>query len=230
MSTGFQPREHSASRVMNEALTLSSNMRVTGIVVGERYPSRTFRRGRDDSCFPYFSYRDFHAAREISCVRIEDFFKDSRGDSEEKTRMSRLMMIILLMLFSLAAEAETAKSVFIHAACDGTISSVVFSSLRDEIRASQKYRLVRTLDDEGRMGIVLTVYMNCTERNDVIAVATSYGLAKCYGEKNCHLSVDGHSIKSTLCDTNASLECGRVLFKAFDGYVHKPNPSTFKLN
>jgi hypothetical protein len=72
--------------------------------------------------------------------------------------------------------------------------------------------------------------MNCVSRNDVIAVATSFGIAKCYGEKNCHLSVDGHSIKSTLCDARATLECGRTLLKAFDDYMKNPSPSVFRLN
>lgn len=104
--------------------------------------------------------------------------------------MGRIILALLFTLVPLTASAaESPKSVFIHAACDDKISSAVDFSLRGEIRGSQKYRLIRTLDDEGHMGIVLTIYMDCAERNGVIAIATSYGLAKCYGEKNCHLSV-----------------------------------------
>ncbi len=102
--------------------------------------------------------------------------------------------------------------------------------MREGLRTSQKYQLASKLDNGGRMDVVLTIYMSCTERNDVAAVATSYGLAKCYGEKNCHLSVDGHSIKSTLCEAKAATECGRSLFKAFDDYMNSPNAATFQLN
>jgi hypothetical protein len=145
--------------------------------------------------------------------------------------MDRLALALLLTLTSLAASAaEMPKDVFIHALCDGKASSDVLSSLRDSIRASQKYQVVSTLDDEGRMGVVLTVYMNCVDRNNLVSIATGYGLAKCYSGKNCHLSVDGSSIKATLCDASAAAECGRSLFTSFDEYVKKPNSLIFKLN
>ena len=32
----------------------------------------------------------------------------------------------------------------------------------------------------------MTIYMACAEHNDVIGVASSYGWAKCYSEKECH--------------------------------------------
>lgn len=151
--------------------------------------------------------------------------------NEEMTRNRRLCALTVAILASIAANAmENPKSVFVHAACDGKVSSNVVSSLKEGIRSSQKYQPVRTLEDGGPMGIVLTIYIDCAELNDVVAIATSYGLAKCYGEKNCHLSVDGHSIKSTLCASSAASECGRTLFKAFDEYMNRPNPSTFKLN
>ena len=148
------------------------------------------------------------------------------------TPMNRLVLICLFMLAPLAANpAEKPKSVFIHATCDGSkVFSDTLSSLREGIHTSQKYQLVRTLNDEGRMAVVLTIYIDCAERNGIVAVATSYGLAKCYSDKNCHLSVDGNSIKSTLCDASNAAECGRTIFKAFDDYLNHPNPSTFKLN
>lgn len=145
--------------------------------------------------------------------------------------MDRLILVLLFMSAPLLARsAGIPKSVFIHAECDGTISSAVLSSLREGIRTSPKYQLVRTLEDDRHMGIVLSIYMNCAERNDVSAVAIAYGAAQCYSEKNCHLSIDGHSIRSTLCDHSAAAECGRELFKAFDDYVNGPNKALLKLN
>ena len=115
-----------------------------------------------------------------------------------------------------ASAVENPQSVYIHADCDGKVSSPVVSSFTEAIRASQKYRQVPSLEDEGRRGIVMTIYMACAERNDIIGVASSYGWAKCYGEKERHLSLDGSSIRSVLCDAKAASECGRTLFKVLN--------------
>ena len=96
-------------------------------------------------------------------------------------------------------------------------------------RQSQKYRLARNLADGDQMGVVLTINMNCTERTTIAAVASAYGLAKCFGEKNCHLSIDGNSVRSDLCDSNAAADCGRALFKAFDDYASTPIRLPLKL-
>lgn len=80
-----------------------------------------------------------------------------------------------------------------------------------------------------RMDGVLTADMKCTERDDVAAVATAYGEAKCFSSKNCHLAVDGTSLRPDLCDSKAAAECGRALFKAFDDYVSNPLGPPLKL-
>ena len=153
------------------------------------------------------------------------------GYSVGKTKMHWLIVCVLLICHSVTARAtEGPRAIFVHATCTSGSSSGVLSSLREMLRGSERYRLLPSLDSEGHMEIVLTIYMNCVEQKNVIAVATSYGLAKCYGEKNCHLSVDGNSIKSTVCDTSAPAECGRTLFKNLDDYLKTPNASTFKLN
>src|ERR1700675_2949491 len=107
-----------------------------------------------------------------------------------------LLVLIWLFTLGLAAHAaESPKPVSVKAACLGKLSSAVLSSFREEIRTSQKYQLVPNLSDNGRMDTVLTVDMKCTERNDVAAVAIVYGKAKCFSNTNCHLSIDGSSIK-----------------------------------
>jgi len=144
--------------------------------------------------------------------------------------MHRLLPILLFMLAPVAARAaEGPQSVYVHADCDGKVSSAIVSSFTEAIHASQKYHQVPSLDDEGRRGIVMTIYMACSERNDVIGVASSYGWAKCYGEKECHLSLDGSSIRSVLCDANSASECGRTLFKVLEDFVKNAQPSTFTL-
>jgi hypothetical protein len=146
------------------------------------------------------------------------------------TQIDRLILISLLAIVSLEANAaERPRSVFIHATCDGKISSVVLSSLRQVIGTSQKYQVLRTLDDVSRMNVVLTLYMNCTEHYDIAAIAFVYGQAKCLSSQNCHLAVDGTSVRSALCDSKAAAECGRALFKAFDDYMSNPSGPPLKL-
>ncbi len=144
--------------------------------------------------------------------------------------MHRLVLMLLFTLVPVAASAaESPQSVYIHAECDGKVSSAVVSSFTEAIRASQKYHQVPSLDDEGHRGVVMTIYIACAERNDVIGIASSYGWAKCYSEKECHLSLDGSSIRSVLCDAKAAAECGRTLFKVLEDFIKNAEPSTFKL-
>jgi hypothetical protein len=151
--------------------------------------------------------------------------------ARETWRLARdlLVLTLLFILASLTANAaDTPKSVFVKANCLGNISSTVLASLKEEIGNSQKYRLSRTLADEGGTDVVLTINMHCVERNGVVAVAIAFGRAKCFSATNCHLAVDGSSIRSELCDANAA-ECGRTLFKAFNLYMSNPLAPPLKL-
>ena len=144
--------------------------------------------------------------------------------------MKCLVLILLVTLTSLAASAEgDPKPLLVNARCDGKISSAVLSSLKEEIRTSTKYQLVPGLDDNGRMDIVLLIYMVCTEHNDVAAVATTYGIGHCFSRTDCRGTVDGSSIKVALCNSSPPAECGRALYKAFDDYSIHPNPAQLKL-
>jgi hypothetical protein len=139
--------------------------------------------------------------------------------------MKRLILTLSFTLATLAANAADVpkSSVFIRAACDGKASSAAITSLKAELEASQKYHVVPALSDEGRLGEVITIIMACSERADVAAVATTYGKAKCFAGGYCHQVVDGSSLESALCDSNAAVECGRALFKTFDDYVGRMN-------
>jgi hypothetical protein len=140
------------------------------------------------------------------------------------------IVTLLLALSSLAANAsESPRPVFIHAVCDGKISSAVLSHLRDEIRISQKYQLIPTLDDNGRMDVVLTIEMTCADRDDVAAVATAYGKGKCVGPAICHGVFDASSLRADFCDSKAPAECGHTLFKAFEDYLSRPNSVHLKV-
>ncbi len=142
-----------------------------------------------------------------------------------------LILILLSGLTSVSASAEGSSSpVVIKATCEGGVSSTVLSALREEIGNSQKYKLTPNLADDGRMDVVRTINMKCTERNNLVAIATVFGAAKCFSQTNCHLSIDGSSIRADLCDSKTASECGRLLFKAFDDYVNSPLSPLLKLN
>lgn len=144
--------------------------------------------------------------------------------------MRHLVLMLLCALAPVAASAaEGPQSINIHADCDGKIPSGVVASFTEAIRASQKYHLVPNFSDEGRQGIVMTVHMACAEMHDVVGIATSYGWAKCYSEKECHIALDGRSIRAVLCDESATAECGRTLFKVLEDFVKNAEPSEFSL-
>src|SRR4029077_19587156 len=113
---------------------------------------------------------------------------------------------LFMSLSPFAHTTEKSKPVFVKSVCNGKISSDLLSSLRDEIRSSQKYQLVSSLDDNGRMDLVVEVLMSCAERENVVAVATVYGIAKCSAPKNCHASVDGYSLNVALCASKLATE------------------------
>jgi hypothetical protein len=145
--------------------------------------------------------------------------------------MKHLILAMSLTIAAVANAADASKaSVFIKAACDGKLSSVAIASLKEAIGNSQQYHLVPNLSDEGRMGEVLTIEMACSERTDVAAIATTYGKSQCFPGAYCHGVVDGSSLKSALCDSNAIADCGRSLFKTFDDYAsHMKSPGAPQL-
>jgi hypothetical protein len=132
--------------------------------------------------------------------------------------------------FLVASAADVPKPVFIRGTCLDPISSKVLSSFKEEIRKSRKYGLVRDMSDEGRMDMVLTINISCGEHQNVAAIATVFGRAKCFGVENCHHAVDGSSLRAESCEASNALECGQALFRAFDDYVINPLKPSLELN
>src|ERR1700688_1424682 len=91
-------------------------------------------------------------------------------------------------------------------------------------------QLVASLDDNGHLDTVQTIYMTCAENNDVTAVATQFGIAKCRSTTVCHSVIDGISLNVALCNANLSADCGRALLKAFDAYINRPNPTPLNVD
>lgn len=138
--------------------------------------------------------------------------------------MRKLLVLFLVTASVVAYAGDERQPVFIRAHCQGLKGGMVLSWLTKSVTDSPKYRLVSGLDDNGHFGTVVhTIYMSCVENNDVTAVATSYGIAKCYGHNKCGSVLDGESINAALCNANVTPDCGRALFKAFETYMSIPN-------
>jgi hypothetical protein len=149
---------------------------------------------------------------------------------QSKLRGHCLVILLATLMPPVAYAADGAKAVFIKTNCAGKISSVLLSSVRNEIGASIKYRLTDTLDDDGQMDTVFTIYMMCSERESVTGIASVLGQAKCFSKTDCRLVADGSSLRSDLCDSKAAAECGRSLFKAFEDYTNNPRAPKLKVN
>ena len=73
--------------------------------------------------------------------------------------------------------------------------------------------MVPNLSDNGKMDVVLAIHMVCAERDNVIGVASVYGMAKRLGPQNCHPSIDGSRLNMLMCDPNGQAQCGKEQFR-----------------
>src|SRR5438874_3777263 len=114
-------------------------------------------------------------------------------------------------------QAQALRPVFVKATtCDGKLASVLFSSFKEAISSSQRHELVRDLSDNEKMDTVLVIQMTCEEHNNSVSVKSAYGMAKCFGPKNCHAALDGRTGNVLSCDPNGEAICGKELFKEFE--------------
>ncbi len=142
------------------------------------------------------------------------------------------VILMLIVLAPLAAHAQDTKPqdskpvipTFVKARCDGKLSSTLLSSFKDALIASKAYRLASTLHDAGPSGKLLFIQMSCVERNNTVAVASAYGIAKCVSADECHMALDGSSMSALLCDPNGETQCGGELFKAMVLYATTAKP------
>jgi hypothetical protein len=92
----------------------------------------------------------------------------------------------------------------------------LFSSFKEAIPASQRYELVPDLSDHGKWDTVLIVQMACEEHNNSVSVTSAYGMAKCFGPRNCHVAFDPRTSNVLTCDPKGEAICGKELFKEFE--------------
>ena len=140
--------------------------------------------------------------------------------------MKRLFFVLLAMLAPVIVRAQDhaqdqpqgkrPKPIFLQPTCDGKLASVLLSSFKDATSTSQRFEFVPNLSDNGKMDAVIIVQMACGESHNAVSVGSIYGMAKCFGLKNCHVSLDGHTLNVLMCDPNGEAVCGKELFKEFE--------------
>jgi hypothetical protein len=131
--------------------------------------------------------------------------------------MRTLVLTLFIAFTSLAAHAsDPLKPVFLMTNCTLKSGSMILSGFKDALQNSKKYELVPDLSDKGKMDVVITVKMLCVEDKGNVAVASIYGLAKCFGPKNCHVSINDSTLNALLSEPGIETQSGVNLFKGFD--------------
>jgi|ERR1700689_5596681 hypothetical protein len=131
------------------------------------------------------------------------------------------MKIFFLTLFiafaALVAHAsDQPKPVFLVTNCTLKSGSVILSAFKEALQSSKKYELVSNLSDNGKNDVVIELRMICEEDKGNVAVASVLGFAKCFGPKNCHVSVNGSTLTALLSEPGIETQSGTNLFKGFE--------------
>ncbi len=139
------------------------------------------------------------------------------GAEREAIEMRTLLLTLSVTFASLAAHAsDQLKPVFLKTNCSLKSGSVILAAFEEALQNSKKYELVPDLSDKGKMDVVISVQMICEEDKGNVAVASIYGLVKCFGPKNCRAYVDGSTLTALLSEPGIEKQSGINLFKGFD--------------
>jgi hypothetical protein len=137
--------------------------------------------------------------------------------NEGSVTMRTLLLIFSVTFASLTAHAgNQLKPVFLKTNCTLASGSMILSAFKEALDNSKRYELVPDLSDNGKMDVVISVRMICEEDKGNVAIASVYGLVKCFGPKNCHASVDGSTLTALLSEPGLERQSGVNLFKEFD--------------
>jgi hypothetical protein len=148
----------------------------------------------------------------------------------KRIRLNYLAIVLTLILCSSAVYAQGhSKPIFLKAACDGKLTSVLLSSFNEAIQSSQRYEVVPNLSDNGKNDVVLVIQMACGERDNAVSIASVYGFAKCLGPRNCHQSINASTLNVLMCDPHGETQCGRELFKEFEYVMSKTDLRSMQL-
>lgn len=146
--------------------------------------------------------------------------------------MTQIATLLLFVVCAVSAFAQGhPQPVFIKTkGCQGKLTSVLFSCFKDAIRAGiPRYEIVPDLSDYAKNDAVLVIQMVCGERSNAVSVASIYGVAKCFGPKNCHQSINGSTLNMLMCDPNGEKQCGFELLKVLDSVLSRTDPKSMQL-
>jgi hypothetical protein len=151
--------------------------------------------------------------------------------------VKRALTIAALLLSTLTAHAveSNPKHVFIHTdpSCNGQLGSQIMSSFREAIRASAGYQIATNMRDDGGYGLVITVYVVCSEttlpanRERIISMASIFGTGVCLGPSDCHVTSNEAGLQTQLCSGSSGRACGADLLTGLDQYMSQDGGSIF---
>lgn len=143
--------------------------------------------------------------------------------------MKKILTAAVLILSALAAQAVEAnpKHVFIHTdpSCNGQLGSEMMTSFREAIRTSAGYQISTDMRDDGGYGLVITVYVVCSEttlptnHERIISMASIFGTGVCVGPSNCHVTSNEAGLQTQLCSGTNGRACGADLLTGLDQYM-----------
>jgi hypothetical protein len=146
--------------------------------------------------------------------------------------MKRILIVAALLTASLSLRAcaveSNPKRVFIHSeSCDGQLGSEVLTSFRESIRASSGYQITTDMRDSGGRGVVITVYIVCSEtalatHERIISIASIVGTGVCVSSSYCTVTSNEASLDTQLCSGDSGRACGADTFTALDRYMSGP--------
>jgi len=139
--------------------------------------------------------------------------------------MRQCFAVLGFLLVSLTANAVEGrpKRVFLKADCTGPLGQAVMASLKQEIRASSGYQLATSLNDDGGYGVVLTIYVECSESalpssEAIVSIASIFGRGTCNGD-TCSVHSDEDSLQASLCSGTSGVGCGKDLYTTLNEYM-----------
>lgn len=131
--------------------------------------------------------------------------------------------LMLVLVSSAGAVLPKPKHVFITSQCPESLGQEILASLRDAVRASPGYQLATSLKDDGGLGVVVTIFMSCSEVDSpgvgkLVSVASILGTGKCFLD-HCNVTSNELTLDAMLCGNRSGERCGQDLYRLMDEYM-----------
>jgi hypothetical protein len=143
------------------------------------------------------------------------------------------LAVFVALLFTVAAHAVEAKPkhVFVKADCSGPLGSQIVTSLRDSIRASPGYQLATSLEDDGGLNAIITVFIECSESTlptgeRIVSIASIFGTGGC-ALGSCSITSNESTLQASLCSGKGGEGCGKDIYTVLDEYMTSEGGALF---